>query len=310
MPAETIQLRFSDGKTRRVSRVRPMRPKPLGAKAIPTRGSVGETKRDGSLTLLYLDRGAIAYANRRGTDKTHLYPELVDDEPRSIKARSAIIQGETYTGQGRLQDFESFLRRDLIKDQSEALRRARLYPLHFEAYDVLRVNGEWLVDQPLRKRKQVLTKLVPKGTKELSVAEYHPDTEAFVHRMRRTKGVEGVVLKDLDSPYRYGKQGAWLKLKFKKEADVVITGYLPGKGKRKDIGVLQMGVWKNGKIVPVGEVGTGYTDEELRVIKHRLDKGERLFAKVEYQRVGARGRLFGPAFKGLREDITVKGTHL
>ena len=308
MAAELIQLRFSDGRKRKVAKVNPMRPKPLGSMPVPLEGWIGQRKRDGSLTLLYLDGSAIAYANRRGVDKTHLYPELTDDEPKAIKAKRVVLQGEAYTGEGKLTDFENFLRRDLVKKVSKD--RVRRYPLHFEVSDVLSVDRVSLKDTPLRKRQEILSILIPKGTKELSVAKSFPKTEKFIKDMRAESGVEGVVLKESDSFYKEGKQGAWRKLKFKKEADVVITGYLKGKGKRKDIGVLQMGVWRRGDLVPVGEVGTGYTDQELKDIKRRLDKGERLFAKVEYLRVGARGRLFAPAFKGLREDITVKETHL
>ena len=306
---EMIRLRFGDKRIRKVPKIDPMRPKSMGPK-VPTKGWIGQRKRDGSLTLLYKVNGTVAYANRRGVDKTHLYPELVDDEPKAIKARSAIIQGETFTGEGKLSDFEDFLRRDLIQDPKEATDRAQKYPLKFEALDIIRLNGQRLDNLPLNRRQEILAGVIPEGTKELSIAKSYPDTEKFLQQMRKEKGVEGVVFKDLYSTYRSGKQGAWRKLKFKKEADVVITGYVPGKGKRKEIGTLKMSVWHKGKLMPVGEVGTGFTDDELRRIKKRIDRGDRLFAKIAYMRVGAQGKLYAPSFKSLRSDITVEETHL
>ena len=122
-----------------------------------------------------------------------------------------------------------------------------------------------------------------------------------------------MVFKRLGSAYRPGKQKDWRKLKFVKQADVVIMGYNPGHGRREDIGALQVGVWDRRRqgVVEVAMVGTGFTDEELQEIKRRLDRKEKLYAKVAYLKVGSRGGLRAPSYKGLREDIrSVRETHI
>ena len=73
-----------------------------------------------------------------------------------------------------------------------------------------------------------------------------------------------------------------------------------------------MAVWdeKKKKLVNVGKVGTGFSDDELRDIKNKLDEGEKVYARIAYMKVGSQGRLRASSFQGLRDDITDKETHL
>jgi len=308
-----IDLRFSDNKIRRVPFITPMRPT-LTVEEPPKEGYTGEEKKDGSMTFQYVEDGAVAYVNRHGRNKTAVYPELTDDEPKKIKSDGlTITQGETYALHGGKDVFENFLKRDLLQDPEEAKRRAGMYPLTYEAWDELMKDNEWTVHLPIEKRRELLKKTLPKDLKEVKITKYSTEPIEFAKKMRKDPTVEGVVYKKNESLYRSEKQKDWEKDKFVKEADVVIMGYQPGTGKRKEIGTLQVGVWdpKKNKVVEVANVGTGFTDEQLADIKTKLDKGRRLYAKVEYMKLGSQGRLRMPAFKGLRSDIEkVSETHL
>ena len=305
-----IHLTFSDGRKRKVPFMKPMRPKPTD-KVMKGREWIAEEKKDGSLTLQYAYDGSLAYANRRGVDKTSIYPELSDKEKLNTKGLT-ITQGETYALKGRKDNFDAFLRRDLLQDPVKARKRMRKYPLKYEAFDIIMKDNKWLTGRPLRERKDILDKTMPKGQKDIKVTPYHRNTVKFTRRMKKDKTVEGVVYKDLNSKYKSGKQKDWLKKKFRKSADTFIMGYNKGKGKRSDIGTLNVGVWdtKTKQIREVGRVGTGFTDKELKDIKGRLDKGERLFSRTNYLNVGSRGRLRGLSFGGLREDILLGDTHV
>jgi bifunctional non-homologous end joining protein LigD len=305
-----IKIKFSDGKVRKVPFLEPMRP--IETKEIPDdyTGWIAEEKVDGSLTLMYLVDGAVAYVNRRGTNKTFVYPELIDDEPRKFNTKGlTIIQGETYALGGGTDSFEAFLKRDLLQDPEEAKNRQRQYPLKFRAFDILMKDNKWVKDKPILERKKILKALVPKGT-EIEVSPYSTNPREFTKELKRDKTVEGVVFKKLPDGYEEGKSKKWRKLKFKKEADVVVMGYEKGQGRRKDIGALKVGIYDKGKVKEVANVGTGFTDEELAQLKRRLDKGEKVFGKVEYMKVGSQGRLRAPVWVGERKDITVKETHL
>lgn len=301
-------IKFSDGKVRKVPIISPMRP--TETKTIPSNGWIAEEKVDGSLTLMYLKDKAVAYINRKGTNKTAIYPELTDDEPKQHKSKKlTIIQGEAYEGSGRTDSWESFLKRDLLQDEEKAKERQKQYPLKFKAYDVLMEEGKWVTDKPILERKKILEEVTPK-TKEVNIAKYSRKPKEFTKELKKDKTAEGVVFKKIDNGYEFKKSGQWRKLKFKKEADVVIMGYEKGIGKRSKIGILKVGVYDKGEIREVANVGTGFSDKELADIKRRLDKGEQLFAKVKYMSMPKGGRLRAPAFKGLREDITVEDTHL
>lgn len=313
LDVKEIRLRFSDNKERLVPFVDPMRPTTV-AEGIPKKNFTAEEKKDGSLTFQYIEDGAIAYVNRHGRNKTAVYPELTDDEPKKIRSDGlTITQGEAYALHGGKDVFEAFLKRDLLQDPEEAKRRAGIYPLRYEAFDIVMKNGEWTAHLPIEQRRELLKKTIPSDLKEVKIAKYSTSPVKFTERMQKDETVEGVVFKKDNSLYHSGKPGVWQKKKFTNEADVVITGYSPGEGRRKDIGTLQVGVWdpKQSKVIEVASVGTGFTDEQLADIKQKLDKGRRLFAKVEYMKVGSQGRLRMPAFKGLRSDIeSVKETHL
>lgn len=309
--SHTRRIEFSDDKKRSVPIFKPMRPKDLGDN-IPVKNWIAEEKKDGSLTLQYIDDGAVAYLNRRGTNKTDVYPELTDDEIEKIKTKGlSIIQGETYALKGGKDDFETFLKRDLLQDPEKAKKRMKKYPLRFEAFDIVMKDGKWVNNKPLSERKKLLKQIV-NPTKEFKLTKVFKNTKRATKRLKKDSTVEGVIYKKEDSKYKPGKQKDWLKNKFRKEADVIITGYKKGKGKRKEIGTLTAKVWdpKKKKLKEVASVGTGFTDKELKRLKRKLDQGKRVFGKVEYLSVGSRGRLREPSWKGERLDLeNIKETH-
>jgi len=306
------RLLFSDGRRRQVMLVEPMRP--LETKNIPEGSWLAEEKKDGSLTMMYAVPGAVAYVNRRGRDKTAIYPELTDDEPKHLKVHGpTIIEGEAYALKGNTDSFERFLTRDLVQSPKRAREEERVSsaPLRYEAFDIVMKDGAWLVDKPIEERKKILENTV-EPTKELKISRYSKSPREFTEKMSRDPSVEGVIFKRAGSPYESGKSPLWRKLKFKKAADVVITGYDKGRGKRKSIGRLVAGVYDSsmGKVKEVARVGTGFKDKELVDIKRKLDRGEKVFAKVEYIKVGSQGRLRAPSFRGIRTDITIEETHV
>lgn len=308
-----MRIKFSDGKTREVPFVVAMRPKEHGDKPTPEEGYIAEEKKDGSLTLQYLQDGAVAYLNRRGANKTAIYPELSDKEPTQIETRGlTITHGETYALEGGTDSFEAFLRRDLLQDPEKAKERQRQYPLKYEAFDIIMKDGEWVADLPIEERKKILKETIPANLRDVKITKYSTSPARFMAAKKRDRTVEGVVLKKAGSPYRSGKRPEWRKVKFTKEADVVLTGYERGTGRRRDIGAVNAAVWdkKAGRLREVASVGTGFSDEELKDLKKRLDRGEKPIARVRYLKVGARGRLRSPSFRSLRTDITKKETHL
>lgn len=313
LDAEDIEVVFSNGRASNVPFVKPMRPiSKEGSEVFFSPTDTIEEKKDGAMAFQYIADGKVAYVNRNGVSKTRIYPDLIEETKKIKTDGLTITQGEVFALNGGTDTFETFLKRDLLKDQNKIDERVPQIPLHYEPFDIVMKDGKWLATVPLSERRKILKDLIPKDLKRIKPMKVSNNPKKFVAKMRKDKTVEGVVSKESNSLYRSNKNNDWEKIKFVKEADTMIMGYNPGQGKRKEIGALQVGVFDHtkNKMIEVANVGTGFTNEELLDIKKRVDNGEKLFAKVEYLKVGTQGRLRMPSFKGLREDITKKETHL
>jgi DNA ligase-1 len=192
---------------------------------------------------------------------------------------------------GRALPFGTLQRRLARKKVSERLIRE--VPVAYLVFDVLYANGDLLLDKPLRERRQILDELLarprtasvqtsvlqstlifddgsdPPAAHVLSapvtVAHTAEDLEQLF-TAARTRGNEGLMIKDLDSLYTPGRRGkSWLKMKRELATlDVVVTAVEYGHGKR--IGVLSdytFAVWNSDRLVNIGKAYSGLTDIEI-----------------------------------------------
>jgi bifunctional non-homologous end joining protein LigD len=311
LPIKEVNLTFSDGSRRPIPYITELM-RPMAINELPDKDYNYEIKKDGALALAYFDKGEVGFINRRGNDKTNVYPELTDKEPKDIKIKGmTILQGEIMTGDGTLKSFQNLLKRDLVQDRQKARDRMEQYPLKFYVFDVLMKDGKWVNDLPFEKRHDIIENLITKDLKDYEVAKELPYDKAYFEKLHKGKVYEGIVAKKKGSPYVSGKTPFWFKKKFITQADTVVLGYEKGQGRRSDIGKILVGVYNptTEKIEQVAKVGTGFTDAQLREVKERVDKGEKLFATVEYLNRTKDNHLRNPSFVGLRADIVEKDTH-
>ncbi len=166
---------------------------------------------------------------------------------------------------------------------------AEKLPLKAFVFDVLYVDGKSYIDEPLTKRLQVLKEIVHGDDTLITAQTKKIDDAKTLSLMLEdsiSKGLEGVVVKKLASPYTAGGRNFnWVKLKrhadgeLKDTIDCVILGYITGKGKRTAFGAgaLLVGVYDatQDSFVTVSKIGTGLTDEEWISIKQRAKGLER-----------------------------------
>jgi DNA ligase-1 len=263
-----------------------------------------EDKYDGIRAQAHVADGEVKIYSRTRDEITESFPEL-PDALRKLP-QDAILDGEIVawehadgaTGQAR--PFSVLQRRLGRKKVSEKLLRE--VPVLFLAFDVLYAGGELVIDRPLRERARILDELLaedknhhrspePKksevirsgvqaklifGDKDDSTAERmirapvfraaSEDELEILFAAAQARGNEGLMLKDLNSPYTPGKRGkAWLKMKRELATlDVVVTAVEYGHGKR--IGVLSdytFAVWKQDRLVNIGKAYSGLTDGEI-----------------------------------------------
>jgi bifunctional non-homologous end joining protein LigD len=291
-----------------------------------------EMKWDGVRALAFCESGRARIVSRTGKDISRTYPELLG-LARAVGRKQALFDGEIVAfGPGGQPDFEALQPRMHVSSAAQAERLAATTPVTFLAFDILQLDGRSLLTLPYSERRRILDSLFPHDTAWLSPPHFSgPDLDAVMAASAQN-GLEGVVAKRLDSRYDPGDRSRnWLKIKNLLGQEVVIAGWKPGKGNREGkIGSLLVGVYDNGALLYCGHVGTGFTDETLRMLGEKLRplrrKGSpfdstvpggivppeyarpavwvepRLVIEVEFDRWTRAGRMRAPAYRGLRDD--------
>ncbi|MFG3320535.1 non-homologous end-joining DNA ligase [Streptomyces sp. NPDC048171] len=224
-----------------------------------------ETKQDGQRVLVYLPGdGSLLLRARSGHDITAAYPELAP-LATALGATPAILDGEVLAldEQGRA-DFQLLQSRmGLAHAPARAAHRAARVPVHLVLFDALHLAGESLLRLPYTGRRERLTDLGLAGPAWSTPAAL-VGHGAQALRATREHGLEGLVCKRLDSVYEPGiRSRAWIKIRNMRSEDVVVGGWLPGKGHLTGLpGALLVGQRAGGRLRYVGGVGTGWSAAE------------------------------------------------
>ncbi|GGR28045.1 ATP-dependent DNA ligase [Agromyces mediolanus] len=236
-----------------------------------------EWKWDGIRVLARVEDGASRLASRTGRDVTEVYPELAG--LASALRADAVVDGEIVAldEDGR-PDFGLLQHRMNLADAREIAKTAPRIPVRLLLFDVLEVAGSPTVDEPYRRRRERLERLLRPGTgAPVEVpAPAEGSVETALAEAERL-GLEGVMAKRLDSPYRAGERSDdWLKLKLARTQEVVIGGYRRGVGTRTGrIRSLLLGLPGERGLEYVGRVGSGFRERELDRLLARFRELER-----------------------------------
>ena len=121
--------------------------------------------------------------------------------------------------------------------------------LHYYVFDLLSLDGSDLRGLPLRRRKELLSSILG-NVPAVLLSEHVEDHGAAFFEAVQSRGLEGIIAKDADSPYREGRRGPdWLKIKTGHRQEAVIGGFTEPRGHRKDIGALVLGVFEGANFV-------------------------------------------------------------
>jgi DNA ligase D-like protein (predicted ligase) len=271
-----------------------------------------ERKLDGVRCLAHRDGGGPVHLfSRTDHSMDGNYPEIVEALSNE-RCRDFVIDGEVV----------AFDRRGVTSFQRLQRRGRQRVAVFFYVFDALRLDGRDVRDLPVRERKSLLRK-------ELSFhgpVRYTPHRNEVGEQMYRDacrKGLEGIIAKRADSPYRATRSSDWRKLKCHAEQELVIGGYTAPQGSRTDFGALLVGYWEDDRLRYAGKVGTGFDQALLHDLGKQLrdlERDDAPFADVHPIPRGAHwvepelvgqigftewtrdGRLRHPRFLGLRDD--------
>nr|WP_250808074.1 non-homologous end-joining DNA ligase [Ensifer adhaerens] len=276
---------------------------------------VFEVKWDGYRLAVHVEPGEVRAITRGGYDWSKKFGSIVA-EARQLGHTTMIIDGEAVVldDQGR-SDFgllqRAVGRRPSLHDAAEII---------FYAFDLLYLDGQDLRMMPLVERRRLLEPIVAGREGAIRFSEEVNADGAEFFRVACEMGLEGIIAKRRDAPYRSGRRPEWLKIKCARQDTFVIVGYEPSTVPGA-IGRLLLAARKGDDLVYVGGCGTGWSNQESVALRELLNaipvdrpaialkrKGAvfsrpLLVADVEYRAWTQDEKLRHPSFKGVREMV-------
>jgi bifunctional non-homologous end joining protein LigD len=289
-------------------------------------GWVYEEKYDGYRILAYKEGSRVRLYSRNAIDRT--------DRFFDVAAAMSALQPSTLLLDGEVSVFD----REGVS-RFQLLQNLAAGKSVFAVFDCLYKGGQDLRRHPLSERRVALEESL--GLNKLANKSRNKSTKNQVglnqvivpssrlasdglqaYRLAMQRKFEGLVAKDLSSPYVEGRSNFWLKVKVHQEDEFVIGGFTEPSGSRSHFGALLLGAYDRGKLHFVGKVGTGFNQQNLVMLfrkfrllvrqqspfvnppreRHVTFLSPKLVAQISYQEWTADKKLRQPVFLGLRDD--------
>ncbi|TGP24438.1 MULTISPECIES: DNA ligase D [unclassified Mesorhizobium] len=276
-----------------------------------------EVKFDGYRMQAQIAGSDVRLLTRAGLDWTEKFEGPVTAALAGLKCRDAVIDGEIVV----LADsgVSSF---PLLQADLSARRTDRFI---YYVFDLMRLDGKDLRREPLVERKHALAELLGEQPQNsaLRFSDHFSEPGKVILQHVCRMGLEGVVSKRADAPYRSGRGLSWIKSKCTLRQEFVIGGYLPSDKTGRGLRSLLVGYYEGGKLNYAGRVGTGFSGKVLTDLKKKLDRLEakdssfsgavpkgkgltfvkpELVGEVEFRSWTSDRIIRHASFQGLRED--------
>jgi len=283
-----------------------------------------EVKWDGYRAICFITDGKVRMASRRGNVMDKQFPEVAEALPKSIRAESAVLDGEVVAlDENGVPSFQLLQNRTGIHKSAKGGKPSAL---NFFAFDLLYLDGYDLRGAVLIDRRKLLQSVVLPDP-IVRHSDYFADKGRELLDAVRDKGLEGILAKRASSKYESRRSPEWMKFKVTSQQDFVICGYILGE--REPFGSLVLGYYKDKKLVYAGNVGSGFTQASLKSVyeamkplirkKPVLDDVPReigqvtwieptLVCVVKFTSWTDDERLRAPVFQGLRLDASPQET--
>ena len=273
-----------------------------------------EMKHDGYRIICFIRDGQVILMSRNGKDWTDRFLEMVP-EFAALPLNNAVLDGEMVVQRANgTSDFQAL--QNYFKGAHSAAK------LVYFLFDLLYLEGYDLTAVPLVRRKQALKAILENVNSRIQYSSEIIGQGKTIYTRACELGAEGIVSKQLDSPYAQKRTAQWVKSKCRLQQEFVIGGYKISKNAAGGLRSLLVGYYESDKLIFAGKVGTGFSDRQRQELQQALEQKKRatapfadapresqvrwaepeLVAEIVFAEWTREGLLRQPAFKGLRED--------
>jgi bifunctional non-homologous end joining protein LigD len=280
-----------------------------------------EVKWDGMRVLVDVRDGAARLFSRNEIDATVSFPELA-----GIPVDDALLDGEVVAFADGTPSFAALAERMHVSRADRARQLAERIPVTLLAFDILRLRGEDLLDEPLAVRRGLLGGLDLQHDRWQTPPVY--DDGQMLFDATYQQGLEGIVSKRLTSRYRPGQRSKdWLKFAHRRRESYVVGGWRLETDSQDRLGAVLVGQPSTDGLLYRGRVGSGIAGRKAAVLRAVLAGLTRpstpfvdevpkidalgttwvepvLVVDVESLGPSAQGRIRQPAYIGTRSDLT------
>jgi len=278
-----------------------------------------ELKLDGERCIAYLDNEKTVLKNKRNVLMLPKVPELAEIH-KNVNVR-CILDGELAVIKDGKPNFFEIQKRSMMSNPIKIEMAAKKYPACFTAFDILYYEDRQVTDLTLTERKELLQKAVKSEDSRFAVSRYIEKNGTAFYNLAKQQELEGIVAKRKDSKYYLDRRTKdWIKIKYLKDDDFIVLGYVP---KENNMNSIILGQYKNNQLIYKGHVTLGVGGEPFRKIKSldetscpfsEVPKGNEnavwvkseLVCTVKYMMKTDNGGMRQPVFKGLRDDKSPK----
>ena len=273
-----------------------------------------ESKIDGFRCQVHVDNSRVEIFSRNLERTTPMFPDIVRAIRKRLHAKNAIIEGEAVAFNESTGEFYPFQVTVQRKRKYQVEEMAREFPLALIAFEVLYADGKDYTRTAYKQRRTALERYLRPDmhirlVDRIVTAKPEKLQEFFDHQLE--KGLEGIVAKKLDAPYEPGARNFnWVKLKrtysgsLSDTIDVVIIGYLRGRGNRARLGIgaLLGAVYDppTDSFQSIAKIGSGLSEENWIRIRRLLDD-----ARVRGKPARVNSRLVPDVWVAPRYVVTV-----
>jgi bifunctional non-homologous end joining protein LigD len=246
--------------------IKPMLADTGSAKDLDRKDWLYEEKLDGVRCIAILGNETELQA-RSGSIITRKFPELTELH-RQVR-KPCILDGEIAG-----KDFNAIQHRIHLEDPFKIRLARTMYPIFYYVFDIIYLDGESVKQQALLYRKEILSDTLIPGP-DAKPLEWSFSGESLFDEMKG-KGLEGLMAKDVAGYYDEGKRSPrWLKVKNFKESTFYICGVTVGENDRSaTFGSLVLGMMVDGKLTYMGNVGSGFRQDQLSSMLSLLSRRE------------------------------------